>query len=95
MQFTWITDCYAVKFIMSYDGPNPVILRLQMRFMCWAMTIVHRKAAHLTDAYYFSRLGADLCYDPLYTEYLNFTTELIRLHNPVTSKILLQNMPGY
>ncbi len=28
--FVWVTDCYAVKFIMSYDGANQAILRLQM-----------------------------------------------------------------
>jgi hypothetical protein len=29
MQFTWITDCWAVRFILSYDGNNSAILRLQ------------------------------------------------------------------
>ncbi len=32
--FTWVTDCYALKFILSYDGRNSAILCLQMRFMC-------------------------------------------------------------
>ncbi len=41
-QFTWVTDCYAIKFIMLYDGRNPSILCLQMRFMCWDMDIEHR-----------------------------------------------------
>lgn len=40
--FTWLTDCYALRFILSYDGNNPTILRLQMRLMCWDMTIEHR-----------------------------------------------------
>ena len=26
--FTEITDCYCLRFILSCDGPNPVILRL-------------------------------------------------------------------
>ena len=42
MRFSWITDCYAVKFILTYDGGNPVILRQQMRFMGWDMDICHR-----------------------------------------------------
>jgi hypothetical protein len=28
--FVWVTDCYSVKFILSYDGANQAILRLQM-----------------------------------------------------------------
>jgi hypothetical protein len=32
--FVWVTDCYAICFILSYDGNNPAILRLQMRLMC-------------------------------------------------------------
>ena len=27
-RFTAITDCYGLRFILSYDGPNAVILRL-------------------------------------------------------------------
>ena len=34
MRFTWATDCYGLKFILTYDGTNPALLRLQMRFMC-------------------------------------------------------------
>jgi hypothetical protein len=69
-RFVWLTDCYALKFILSYDGKNPAILQLQMRFMCWDMIIEHRNDVCLTDADYFSHLGADLCYDPLLKEYI-------------------------
>ena len=69
-RFVWVTDCYALKYVLSYDGRNPAILRLQMRFMCWDMVIEHRNDHWLTDADYFSRLGADLCYDPLFKEYI-------------------------
>jgi len=41
-RFVWTTDCYAIKFILSYDGANPAILRLQMRLMCWDVDIVHQ-----------------------------------------------------
>ena len=34
MRFTWGTDCFGLKFILTYDGTNPALLRLQMRFMC-------------------------------------------------------------
>ena len=64
-RFTWVTDCYAIKFILSYDGCNPSILRLQMRLMCWDMDINHRNDTFLTDADYWSCLGVDLCFNPL------------------------------
>ena len=32
-RFVWVTDCYAIKFILSYEGSKPAILRLQMRLM--------------------------------------------------------------
>jgi hypothetical protein len=25
-KFVWVTDCYAAKFILSFDGANPAIL---------------------------------------------------------------------
>ena len=69
-RFVCVTDCYALKFILSYDGKNPALLRLQMRFMCWDMVIEHRNDHCLVDADYFSRVGANLCYDPLLRDYI-------------------------
>ena len=94
-RFTWITDCHALRFIMTYDGPNPVLLRLQMRFMMWSMDIIHRIAKWLTDADYFSRCGTDLCFDPLYSNYLRFTIELRKLYPPVSGPMQAANMPGF
>jgi hypothetical protein len=59
-RFTWVTDCYALKFILLYDGRNLAILCLQMRFMCWDMDIEHCNDFHLVDADFWSWLGADL-----------------------------------
>ena len=69
-RFTWTTDCHVIKFILSYEGKNPAILRLQMRLMCWDMDIEHRNDIHLADADYFSQLGSDLCYNPLLCDYI-------------------------
>ncbi len=33
-RFVWVTDCYALKFILLHDSQNPSILYLQMQFMC-------------------------------------------------------------
>ena len=51
-RFVWTTACYAIKFILSYDGANPAILRLQMRLMCWDVDIVHRNDHYNADADY-------------------------------------------
>ena len=95
-RFTWTTDCHAIKFILSYDGKNPAILRLQMRFMCWDMDIEHRNDIHLTDADYFSRLGSNLCYDPLLRDYIQ-RVDAIKQDNPSPSALPIepQHMPYY
>ena len=72
-RFVWVTDCYAIKFILLYEGGNSAILRLQMRLMCWDVNIVHRHDVELIDADYWSRLGADLNFDPFYRKYLLLT----------------------
>ena len=95
-QFIWVTDSYAIRFIMTYDGPNPAVLRLQMRFMCWNVRIVHRNDIWLVAPDYLSRLDADLCYDPLLREYVQRTAAL-RTANPVPSDLPMkpENMPYY
>jgi hypothetical protein len=60
--FMWTTDCYAIKFILSYDCANPAILRLQMCLMCWDANIIHQNDHYIDDADYWSQLGADLCF---------------------------------
>ena len=71
-RFFWVTDCYAIKFILSYKGGNSAILRLQMRLMCWDINIVHRPDTALVDADYWSRLGVDLDYNPILCGYLAY-----------------------
>ena len=93
--FTWITDCFAIKFLMSYDGSNPVLLRLQMRLGLWPTSCVHRNNKWLIDADHFSRCKEDLCFDALYNQCLRFSSELRKLYPPPTGPIQAQNMPGY
>jgi hypothetical protein len=95
-EFTWVTDCYALRFILSYDGNNPAILCLQMRLMCWSMTIIHRPGTVLTSADYFSHLGADLCFDPYLKDYIQRVLAMKQFSPAVsTLPILPENMPGY
>ena len=95
-RFVWVTDCFAIKFILTYDGSNPAILRLQMRLMCWNMEIVHRADLYNQDADYWSRIGEDLCFDPLMRKYLELTQSIRRINPPSsTMPIPAQNMPYY
>jgi hypothetical protein len=95
-RFVWVTDCYAARFILSYDGNNPAVLRLQMHLMCWDVDIVHRNDTHLIDADYWSRLGADICFDPLFKSYLDFDRGL-RTRCPAPSSLPMkpEHMPYY
>jgi hypothetical protein len=95
-RFTWVTNCYAIKFILSYDSRNPAILRLQMHFMCWDMEIEHRNDNWLNNVDYFSRLGANLCYDPLLCDYIKQVNAL-RQKNPSPSELPMEpeNMPYF
>ncbi len=67
-----------------------------MRLMCWDVDIVHRPNVELIDADYWSRLGADLNFDPLYRKYLNFTRRTRKSHPaPTDLPMRLENMPYY
>ena len=94
MCFTWATDGFGLKFILSYNGNNPAVLRPQMRCMCWDMDIVHRTNDFFVDADYLSRLGVDLCFNPLLRHYIQRDVS-IRAKNPVpeTFPVLAENMP--
>ncbi len=95
-RFVWVTDCYAIRFILSYDSNNLAVLRLQMRLMCWDMDIVHRNDIYMTDADYWSCLGEDICYDPLFKSYLDFDRGLHETFPaPVNLPMLPENMPYY
>jgi hypothetical protein len=81
-RFIWVMDRYALKFILSYDGRNHVILHLQMRFMCWDMVIKHRNDRCLTNANYFSQLSADLFFDPLLKEHIQQVDAICHCSQP-------------
>jgi hypothetical protein len=95
-RFDWVTDCYPVRFILSYDRNNPAILWLQMRLMCWDVIIVHWNNTYLADADYWLCLGEDICFDPHFRDYLQFVQ---RLHTtypaPTELPMLPQNIPYY
>ena len=79
-----ITDRYGLFFILTYKGPNTVVLQMQMRLMLWAMDLYHRGAAYFVSPYYFSRLGVDLCFDEMMRLYLNNTIHICKLYPPTS-----------
>jgi hypothetical protein len=90
----WVTDCYAIKFILLCDGTNPTILCLHMCLMGWDVDIVHRNDHCITDADYWSCLGTNLCFNPLFKTYLNLTRKLCLENPPPTSfPMKPKNMP--
>jgi hypothetical protein len=64
--------------------------------MCWDVDIVHNPDTELVNADYWSRLGVDLYFDPLFHEYLEFTPQLQKFH-PAPTDLPMQpeNMPYY
>ena len=65
--------------------------------MCWNVDVVHRPDTELLDADYWSRLGVDLQYDPLYVQYLAQTRQLCHANPPPVDlpNMLPKNMPYY
>ena len=93
-QFVWVADCYTIRFILSYEGANHAILCLQMCLMGWDVDIVHRNDHYITNADYWLLLGADLCFDPLFKNYLDLTRTLFIKNPPPTSfPMKPENMP--
>jgi hypothetical protein len=94
--FAWMTDCYAVKFLLSYKGSNPAILCPQMHLMCWDVNILHCPDSHLVNADNWSHLGAEIDFGPLFCDYLQYTMELQKSHSVPTDLLMRpKNMPYY
>jgi len=64
--------------------------------MCWDVDIAHRPNSELVDADYWSWLGVDIEFDPLFQEYLEYTRQ-IRHSNPAPIDLPMhpENMPYY
>jgi hypothetical protein len=95
-QFVWVTDCCAIKFLLSYDGANQAILCLQMQLMGWDVDIVHRTNDYLVDANYWLQLDSNSCYNPLFKKYLHLVAELQQTHPPPTElPMRTEHLPYY
>jgi hypothetical protein len=90
--FIWVTDCYAIKFILSYEGSNPAILHLQMRLMCWDVDIVHRPDTNslmpITGHVWALISSLTLCFVSISNSLINFGCQTQHLQtSPCTPRI--------
>jgi hypothetical protein len=95
--FTNIGDCIGIRWIMFYNGSNPVIKRIQLELMGWWMTIVHRPRRMNIAPDYFSKLGTEFHYDPLLNKYQHIAEQNQQQHPPeATGEIINdQNLPNF
>ena len=64
--------------------------------MCWDVNVIHRPDTKLVDTDYWSCLGVDLQYDPLYVQYLTQTRQLHHANPPTMDLLMLpKHMPYY
>ena len=93
VRFTSITDSYGLRFILTYKVPNPVVLRMKMRLMLWAMDLYHRGATYMVSPDYFSRIGVDIFFDKMTRLYLNKTINIRKLYPPMSGSMRPENTP--
>jgi hypothetical protein len=67
-----------------------------MHLMGWDINIIHRNDHYIADVDYWSRLGTDLCFNPLFKTYLDIT-RMLRIENPPPTSFPMKpkNMPYY
>lgn len=93
-EFTLMTDCRALLWIMSYKGHNHAVKRLQLELIGYYFTICHRPGRMMEDANYLSRLNEDTSIDPLLRDYLAFARQMYTQHKPADDDITTDNLPG-
>jgi hypothetical protein len=95
--FTNIGDCVGIRWIMFYNGSNPVIKRIQLELMGWWMTIVHRPRRMNIAPDYFSKLGNEFHFDPLLNKYQRIAAENQNHHPPEATGTSIndQNLPNF
>ena len=93
-EFTLISDCAALQWLMTYDGANHAVKRLQLEMTGYYFTVVHRPGRMLEDANFLSRLSEEVNIDPLLKDYLSFARQIYTDNTPPTAEINHQNTPG-
>jgi hypothetical protein len=93
-EFTLITNCRALLWIMNYKGHNHAVKRLQLELIGYYFTICHRPGRMMEDANFLSRLNQDTSIDPLLQDYLSFSRQIYSENKPSSEELSYDNMPG-
>jgi hypothetical protein len=94
-EFTVLTDCRALIWLMSYEGTNAAVRRLQFEILGYWFTICHRSAAANADTDGISRLALDFTIDPALEEYYKIANDLKSKFPCVQGNIQPDNLPGF
>ena len=93
---TWATDQYSLTFLVSYNGKNGPICRLQMQITMMHVDIIHRNARWvLSGADYMSRESGNVWFNPLISKHQAFTATLPKNFAAPIGPILPQHLPSY
>jgi hypothetical protein len=94
-EFTVLTNCRALVWLLSYEGTNAAVCRLQFKILGYWFTICHQSAAANADTNGLSRLALDFTIDPALHEYYNIASTLKSKFPCVTGDIQPDNLPGF
>jgi hypothetical protein len=86
-----------MKWIMSYEGTNALVMQLQMELMSWWFTVTRRPNRMLMDADFFSHLKKSLQFDPLLIQYMEVAHTIYINNKPDahSPEVSPENMPNY
>ena len=93
--FTLLTDCRALIWLLSYEGTNAAVRRLQFEILGFWFTIWHRPESANKDADGISRIGVDYSIDPTLAHYYKLAYELKSKYPCVQGDIEPSKLPGY
>jgi hypothetical protein len=94
-EFTVLTDCRALIWLLSYEGTNAAVRRLQFEILGYWFTICHRSAAANADTDGLSRLALDFSIDPSLQDYYKIAADLDSRFPCVQGEIQPNNLPGF
>ena len=94
-EFTILTDCRALIWLLSYEGTNAAVRRLQFEILGYWFTVHHRSASMNGDADALSRLALDFTIDPSLKNYYKLASDLERQHPCVNGPVQPDNLPGF
>ena len=78
-EFTWLTDCWGLHWILSYDGPNHTIHCWLIEFSTFSFHVFHHHAHLMIEGDTLSHLHQP---DPLCVQYTNDATHFKNFISP-------------